>query len=74
MPDTVAGGGGTAVLGDAKADHADGVPDPFAFTAATRNEYDTPLVKPVTIAVVKADAACENVRTSLLPSARYSIR
>jgi hypothetical protein len=37
------------------------VPVPTAFTAATRNRYAVPLVRPVTVELVAVEAAAENV-------------
>lgn len=44
-----------ADLGVAAAELADHDPVPTAFTAATRNTYATPLVRPVTVAETAVD-------------------
>jgi 3-oxoacyl-(acyl-carrier-protein) synthase len=53
--------------GDARArllgvgESADGVPAPAEFTAATRNRWPMPLVRPVTVADVDAETPSSNV-------------
>jgi hypothetical protein len=49
----------------------DHVPVPSEFTAATRNTYDVPLVKPVTVTAVLVEAARENVVQFAPPFVEY---
>lgn len=58
--DSDVGAAGTA-RGVALLDAAEKLPVPTLFTAATRNTYAVPFVRPVTVALVPVDVPSENV-------------
>ena len=68
-PTTLVGASAT-VRGDTAAETIEAVPVPTLFVALTRNVYEVPFVKPVTVALADVDVPSANVahETPLLNS------